>query len=152
MRLPALSLALFATSTLFGVEVTKPAEAPKTDAPKTEEPAPKPFEKGAPKAAVKKAKKTMGIPEIPEGVSIQDGVKLQAAWVKVQEDPSLKAGEEKPKGEDDKKKKGGPRAAADEALGKAMIKADPSLKPELVRTYLEASHQKAGDRMKKKEK
>lgn len=31
-----------------------------------------------------------------------------------------------------------------------MIKADPSLKPELVRTYLEASHQKSKDGMKKK--
>ncbi|GBL24633.1 hypothetical protein EMGBS6_14180 [Opitutia bacterium] len=94
----------------------------------------------------------MGIPEIPEGVSISDGVKLQAAWVKVQEDPSLKAGEEKPKGEDDKKKKGNPRGTADEALAKAMIKADPSLKPELVRTYLEASHQKSKDGMKGKKK
>ena len=148
MRLPALLLALLATSTLFAVETTKPADAPKGDTPKTEEPTAKP----APKAAPKKAKKLMGIPEIPEGVSIEDGVKLQAAWVKVQEDPSLKAGDEKPKGEDDKKKKGNPRAAADEALAKAMIKADPSLKPELVRTYLEASHQKAKDGMKGKKK
>jgi hypothetical protein len=142
MRLPALLLALLATSTLFA------ADAPKPEAPKGDTPA----EKAAPKAAPKKAKKLMGIPEIPEGVSISDGVKLQAAWVKVQEDPSLKAGEEKPKGEDDKKKKGNPRAAADEALAKAMIKADPSLKPELVRTYLEASHQKAKDGMKGKKK
>jgi hypothetical protein len=35
---------------------------------------------------------------------------------------------------------------------KAMIKADPSLKPELVRIYLEASHQKAKDGMKGKKK
>jgi hypothetical protein len=152
MRPPALLLALLATSTLFAADTTKPADAPKADAPKTEEPAAKPAEKAAPKAAPKKAKKLMGIPEIPEGVSISDGVKLQAAWVKVQEDPSLKAGEDKPKGEDDKKKKGNPRAAADEALAKAMIKADPSLKPELVRTYLEASHQKAKDGMKGKKK
>ena len=142
MRPPALLLALFATSSLFA------ADAPKPEAPKGDTPA----EKAAPKAAPKKAKKLMGIPEIPEGVSISDGVKLQAAWVKVQEDPSLKAGEDKPKGEDDKKKKGNPRAAADEALAKAMIKADPSLKPELVRTYLEASHQKAKDGMKGKKK
>jgi hypothetical protein len=40
----------------------------------------------------------------------------------------------------------------DEALAKAMIKADPSLNPELVRTYLEASRQKAGNRTKKKAK
>ena len=142
MRPPALLLVLFATSSLFA------ADAPKPEAPKGDTPA----EKAAPKAAPKKAKKLMGIPEIPEGVSISDGVKLQAAWVKVQEDPSLKAGEDKPKGEDDKKKKGNPRAAADEALAKAMIKADPSLKPELVRTYLEASHQKAKDGMKGKKK
>ncbi len=142
MRPPALLLVLFATSSLFA------ADAPKPEAPKGDTPA----EKAAPKAAPKKAKKLMGIPEIPEGISISDGVKLQAAWVKVQEDPSLKAGEDKPKGEDDKKKKGNPRAAADEALAKAMIKADPSLKPELVRTYLESSHQKAKDGMKGKKK
>lgn len=152
MRLPALLLALLASSWLVAADAPKPADAPKTDAPKTEEPAPKPFEKGAPKAAAKKAKKTMGIPEIPEGVSIEDGVKLQAAWVKAQEDPSLKAGDDKPKGEDDKKKKGGPRASADEALAKAMMKADPTLKPDLVRTYLEASHQKAKDGTKGKKK
>ena len=146
MRPPALLLVLFATSSLFAADTTKPADAPKADAPKTEEPAAKPFEKGAPKAAPKKAKKLMGIPEIPEGVSISDGVKLQAAWVKAQEAPAPQAGE------DDKKKKGNPRAAADEALAKAMIKADPSLKPELVRTYLEASHQKAKDGMKGKKK
>jgi len=142
MRLPALFLALAATAVLFAADEPKAADAPKTDTP-----AAKPAVKAAPKV-----KKLMGIPEIPEGVSISDGVKLQAAWVKVQEDPSLKAGEEKPKGEDDKKKKGNPRAAADEALAKAMIKADPSLKPELVRTYLEASHQKAKDGMKSKKK
>ena len=136
MRPPALLLALLATSTLFA------ADAPKPEAPKGDTPA----EKAAPKAAPKKAKKLMGIPEIPEGVSISDGVKLQAAWVKAQEAPAPQAGE------DDKKKKGNPRAAADEALAKAMIKADPSLKPELVRTYLEASHQKAKDGMKGKKK
>jgi hypothetical protein len=136
MRRPALFLVLFATSVLFA------ADAPKPEAPKGDTPA----EKAAPKAAPKKAKKLMGIPEIPEGVSISDGVKLQAAWVKAQEAPAPQAGE------DDKKKKGNPRAAADEALAKAMIKADPTLKPELVRTYLEASHQKAKDGMKSKKK
>jgi hypothetical protein len=136
MRLPALLLTLFATSVLFAADAPKTTEAPKGDTP---------AEKAAPKAAVKK-KKGMGIPEIPEGVSISDGVKLQAAWLKAQEAPAPKAGEE------DKKKKGGARGSADEALAKAMIKADPSLKPELVRTFLEASRQKAGDRMKKKDK
>jgi hypothetical protein len=140
MRLPALLLALLASAMLFAADEPKTAETPKTDTP-----AAKPAEK----AAAKKAKKTMGIPEIPEGVSIEDGVKLQAAWVKAQEDPSLKAGDDKPKGDDDKKKKGGPRAAADEALAKAMMKADPSLKIDLVRTYLEASHQKGNARPKK---
>jgi hypothetical protein len=140
MRLPALFLALLASAMLFAADEPKTAETPKTDTP-----AAKPAEK----AAAKKAKKTMGIPEIPEGVSIEDGVKLQAAWVKAQEDPSLKAGDDKPKGDDDKKKKGGPRAAADDALAKAMMKADPSLKIDLVRTYLEASHQKGNARPKK---
>jgi len=143
MRLSALLLALLTSCSLFAADEPKTTETPKTDTP-----AAKPAEK----AAAKKAKKTMGIPEIPEGVSIQDGVKLQAAWVKAQEDASLKSGEDKPKGDDDKKKKGGPRAAADEALAKAMMKADPSLKPELVRTYLEASHQKAKDGTKGKKK
>jgi hypothetical protein len=137
MRLPALLLTLFATSALFAADEPKATETPKGDTP-----AAKPAEKAAPK----KTKKTMGIPEIPEGVSISDGVKLQAAWVKTQDAPAPQASE------DDKKKKGNPRAAADEALAKAMIKADPSLNPELVRTYLEASRQKAGNRTKKKAK
>jgi len=137
MRPLALLLALLATSALFAADAPKTTEAPKGDTP-----AAKPAEKAAPKAAAKK-KKGMGIPEIPEGVSISDGVKLQAAWLKAQEAPAPQAGEE------DKKKKGSPRGSADEALAKAMIKADPSLKIELVRTYLEASRQKAGDRMKK---
>jgi hypothetical protein len=141
MRTPALLLALLATSSLFAADEPKPTETPKGDTP-----AAKPAEKAA------KKKKSMGIPEIPEGVSISDGVKLQAAWVKAQEEPSLKAGEAKPKGDDDKKKKGGPRVSADEALAKAMLKADPSLKPDLVRAYLEASHEKAGNRTKKKDK
>jgi hypothetical protein len=136
MRLPALLLTLFATFALFAADEPKTTEAPKGD---------KPAEKAEPKPAAKK-KKGMGIPEIPEGVSISDGVKLQAAWVKAQEAPAAQAGE------DDKKKKGSPRAAADEALAKAMIKADPSLKPELVRTYLEASRQKSKDGMKGKKK
>lgn len=146
MRTPALLLALLATTSLFA------ADEPKADAP-----AAKPAEKAAPKA-----KKYMGIPEIPEGVSIEDGVKLQTAWSKAQNDEAYKAAtsnakdaEEKPK-DGAKKKKGETtkpkteRAANDEALAKAMIKADPSLKPELVRTFLEASHQKANDRTKKK--
>ncbi len=142
MRFPALLLTLFATSVLFAADEPKA-----TDTPKTDTPAAKPAEK-----AVPKAKKLMGIPEIPEGVSISDGVKLQAAWVKAQEDSALKASDEKPKGEVDKKKKGGARGSADDALAKAMIKADPSLNPELVRTYLEASHQKSKDGMKGKKK
>ena len=151
MRLPAL-LSLFATLALFAADEPKTSEAPKADAP-----AAKPAEKAAPKA-----KKYMGIPEIPEGVSIEDGVKLQTAWSKAQNDEAYKAAissakdaEEKPK-DGAKKKKGettkpkSERAANDEALAKAMLKADPSLKPELVRTFLEASHQKANDRTKKK--
>ena len=146
MRLPALLLTLFATSVLFAADAPKTTEAPKGDTPEA-----KPAEKAAPKAAAKK-KKGMGIPEIPEGVSISDGVKLQAAWVKAQEAPAPQAGDEKAKGDVDKKKKGSPRGSADEALAKAMIKADPSLNPELVRTYLEASRQKSKDGMKKKSK
>jgi hypothetical protein len=146
MRLSALLLALLTTS-LFAADEPK-----KTETPSGETPATKPAEKPA-----VKAKKTMGIPEIPEGISIPDGVKLQAAWVKAKEDASLKSGDDKPKGDDDKKKKGeakgkGGRAAGDEALAKAMLKADPSLKPELVRAYLEASHQKAKDGTKGKKK
>lgn len=151
MRLPAL-LSVFATLALFA------ADEPKTtDAPKAETPAAKPAEKAAPKA-----KKYMGIPEIPEGISIEDGVKLQNAWSKAQNDEAFKAavakakeGDDKPKEAEGKKgKKGaatprGERAALDEALAKAMLKADPSLKPELVRTYLEASHQKGNARPKK---
>ncbi len=154
MRFPALC-SLFACLALFA------AEEPKTtDAPKADNPAAKPAEKAAPKA-----KKLMGIPEIPEGVSIEDGVKLQNAWSKAQSDETYKAaiakakdGDDKPKEAEGKKgKKGaatprGERAAADEALAKAMVKADPSLKPELVRAYLEASHEKAGNRTKKKAK
>jgi hypothetical protein len=148
MRLTALLLALLTSSLLA-------ADEPKTEAPKSDAPAKKPAVEPAPKA-----KKRMGIPEIPEGVSISDGVKLQAAWVKVQEDPDFKAANGKDQEEDKKKKKDkagakeakGGRAAADEALAKAMIKADPSLKPELVRTYLAAAHAKAGDKMKKKDK
>lgn len=154
MRFPAL-LSLFTTLALIAADEPKATDAPKADAP-----AAKPAEKAAPKA-----KKYMGIPEIPEGVSIEDGVKLQTAWSKAQNDDAFKAavakaknGEEKPKEAEGKKgKKGAPaprgeRAAIDEALAKAMLRADPSLKPELVRTYLEASHQKANDRTKKKEK
>ncbi len=151
MRLPALLLALLTTS-LFAADEPKTTETPKGETPAT-----KPAEKPA-----VKTKKTMGIPEIPEGISISDGVKLQAAWVKAKEElaaktPANKEEEPKPKGDDAKKKKGeakgkGGRAGADEALAKAMLKADPSLKPDLVRAYLEASHEKAGNRTKKKDK
>ena len=154
MRFPAL-LPLFAALSLLAADAPKP-DAPKPEAPKAEDPA-----KPAAKPAVK-AKKLMGIPEIPEGVSIEDGVKLQSAWAKAQDDDAYKAavakakdGDETPK-EKGKKKTGAPREAksergtVDEALEKAMLRADPSLKPELVRTFLAASHQKAGAKMKKK--
>ena len=164
MRLPTL-LALFATLSLFAADEPKTADAPKADAPKAGDPAPNPFEKGAPKAAPK-AKKLMGIPAIPEGISIEDGVKLQSAWSKAQEDPAIKAaagkdqaGEDKPKETEGKKNKKGvakenktERGGADEALEKAMLKADPSLKPELVHTYVQSIHHKGGDRVKKKDK
>lgn len=153
MRLPALC-SLFATLALIAADEPKTTEAPKGDTPA------KPAEKAAPKA-----KKLMGIPEIPEGVSIEDGVKLQSAWSKAQNDEAFKAavakakdGDEKPKEGAGKKKKGdapaprGERAVIDEALAKAMLKADPSLKPELVRTFLEASHQKGSGAGKKKQK
>ena len=168
MRLPALLLALLASLPLFAADDPKATDAPKTDAPKADAPkadtpAANPFEKGSPKAAAKKAKKTMGIPAIPEGISIEDGVKLQSAWSKAQEDPALKAGaakaqdgEDKPKEAEGKKgKKGAPKeakadhASADEALEKAMLKADPTLKPELVHTFVQSIHQKGGERTKK---
>jgi hypothetical protein len=156
MRLPALLFALAWSALMPAADEPKTTETPKGDTPAT-----KPAEK-----ALKK-KKGMGIPEIPEGVTIEDGVKLQAAWVKAQSDETYKAAvakahedDDKPKeGETDKKKKKGgakepksERALLDAALEKAMLNADPSLKAELVRTYLDASHQKAGDRTKKKAK
>ena len=152
MRLPALLLALLASALLHAADEPKTTDAPKGDTPAT-----KPAEKAAPKA-----KKTMGIPEIPENVSIEDGVKLQNAWVKAQGDEAFKAavakakdGDDKPKEAEGKKgKKGAPvtrgeRGAIDEALAKAMLRAEPSLKPELIRTYLEYSHQKGNARTKK---
>ena len=155
MRLPAL-LCLLASMALFAADEPKPTDAPKTDTPAT-----KPAEKAAPKA-----KKLMGIPEIPEGMSIEDGVKLQNAWSKAQNDDAYKAAiakakdsEEKPKEAEGKKgKKGGApatrgeRAANDEALAKAMLRADPSLKPELIHTFLESSHQKGAGVGRKKAK
>lgn len=154
MRVPAL-LSLFATLALFAADEPKA-----TETPKTETPAAKPAEKAAPKA-----KKYMGIPEIPEGVSIEDGVKLQNAWSKAQSDEAFKAavakakeGEDKPKEAEGKKgKKGAPaprgdRAVLDEALAKAMLRADPSLKPDLVHAYLAASHQKGSGVSRKKAK
>lgn len=155
MRLPAL-LPLFACLALIAADEPKTAEAPKADSPVA-----KPAEKAAPKA-----KKYMETPEIPEGISIEDGVKLQNAWIKAQADDTYKAavakakeGDAKPKDAEGKKTKKnaaatprGERAALAEALAKAMIKADPSLKPELVRTYLESSRRKGSEVTKKKDK
>ncbi len=154
MRLPTL-LPLFACLALIAADEPKPTETPKGETPA------KPAEKAAPKA-----KKYMGIPEIPEGISIEDGVKLQNAWSKAQNDEAYKAalgkakdGDEKPKGEAEGKKgkkaapaPRGERGAADEALAKAMLRADPSLKADLVHTFLAAAHQKGSGVGRKKEK
>jgi hypothetical protein len=69
MRLPALLLALLASLPLLAVDEKKPTE-----------PAAKPAEK--PELPVKKKKKGLDAPEIPAGVSLVDGVKLQEAWLK----------------------------------------------------------------------
>lgn len=148
MRLPAL-LALFATLTLFAADEPKKTETPSGDTPA--KPATEP---------AKKKSKYMATPAIPEGISISDGVKLQDAWNKAQNDPAYlgAAGKGKAKGDDDKKTKGGAkekkgtRESADEALEKAMLRAEPSLNAELIRTYLKSARQKTNDPTKGKKK
>jgi len=144
MRLPALLLALLASLTLFAA-----------DAPKPETPATKPTEK--PAVPVKK-KKGLEAPEIPAGVSLVDGVKLQEAWLKAESDEDFKAAVtklggagEKPKKSKGEKKEGGARdakearEAIDAARVKAMQKAEPSLKIDLIRDYVASTHQKKSD-------
>ena len=120
------------------------------DAPKTETPSAKPAEK--PAVPVKK-KKGLEAPEIPAGISLSDGVKLQEAWIKAEHDEDFKSavaklggtGEKEKKGE--KKKPGGKegREAVDAARVKAMQKADPSLNVEVIRAYVASTHQKKPD-------
>jgi hypothetical protein len=141
---PLALLTLFVTLTLFAVEEPKPTGTPKGET----------LAKPATEAAKKKSK-YMATPAIPEGVSISDGVKLQDAWNKAQEDPAYRAalgkGKARGKGDDDdKKSKKGPRESADEALEKAMLRAEPSLKIEVIRTYLRSARQKVNDPAKKK--
>jgi len=144
MRLPALLLALLASLTLFAA-----------DAPKPETPATKPTEK--PAVPVTK-KKGLEAPEIPAGVSLVDGVKLQEAWLKAETDEEFKAAVaklggagEKPKKSKGEKKEGGARdakearEAIDAARVKAMQKAEPSLKIDLIRDYVASTHQKKSD-------
>jgi len=104
MRLPALLCFLLASLSLFAA-----------DAPKPEVPATKPTEKPA-EPAVKKKKKGLEAPEIPAGVSLSDGVKLQEAWLKAESDEDFKAAVaklggagEKPKKSKGEKKEGGAR-------------------------------------------
>jgi hypothetical protein len=145
MRLPALLLALLASLPLFAAEEKKPTE-----------PVTKPVEKTEP--AVKKKKKGIDAPEIPAGVSLVDGVKLQEAWLKAETDEEFKAvvaklggAGEKPKKSKGEKKEGGAREAKeareaiDAARVKAMQKAEPTLKIDVIRDYVEASHQKKSD-------
>ena len=145
MRLPALLLALVATLPLFAADEQKPTE-----------PAAKPAEKTEP--PVKKKKKGLDAPEIPAGVSLVDGVKLQEAWLKAETDEEFKAAVAKLGGAGEKtkktkgeKKEGGAREnkeareAIDAARVKAMQKADPSLKIDVIRDYVESSHQKKSD-------
>ena len=143
MRYPALLLALLATLPLFAADEKKPTE-----------PVTKPAEKTEP--AVKN-KKGLDSPEIPEGVSLSDGVKLQEAWLAAEKDPAFLAvfkkngGGAKPKKSEGEKTKGGAREAKagrqeiDEARVKAMQQADPSLNIQLIRAYVESSHQKKPD-------
>jgi hypothetical protein len=144
MRLPALLLALLASLTLFAADEKKPTE-----------PVAKPTEK--PAVPVKK-KKGLEAPEIPAGVSLVDGVKLQEAWLKAETDEEFKAAVtklggagEKPKKSKGEKKEGGARdakearEAIDAARVKAMQKAEPSLKVEVIRDYVDATHQKKSD-------
>lgn len=145
MRLPALFLALLASLPLFAADEKKPAE-----------PVAKPAEKTEP--AVKKKKKGLDAPEIPAGVSLADGVKLQEAWLKAENDEEFKAAVaklggagEKPKKSEGEKKKGGARdakgarEAIDTARVKAMQKAEPSLRIDVIRAYVESTHQKKSD-------
>ena len=145
MRLPALFLALLASLPLFAADEKKPTE-----------PVAKPVEK--PEPAVKKKKKGLDAPEIPAGVSLVDGVKLQEAWLKAESDEEFKAAVaklggagEKPKKSKGEKKEGGARdakearEAIDAARVKAMQKAEPALKIDLIRDYVESSHQKKSD-------
>ena len=145
MRLPTLLLALLASLPLFAADEKKPTE-----------PVAKPVEK--PEPAVKKKKKGLDAPEIPAGVSLVDGVKLQEAWLKAESDEEFKAAVaklggagEKPKKSKGEKKEGGARdakearEAIDAARVKAMQKAEPALKIDLIRDYVESSHQKKSD-------
>jgi hypothetical protein len=145
MRLPALLCFLLASLSLFAADEKKPTE-----------PVAKPVEK--PEPAVKKKKKGLEAPEIPAGVSLVDGVKLQEAWLKAESDEDFKAAVaklggagEKPKKSKGEKKEGGARdakearEAIDIARVKAMQKAEPGLKIEVIRDYVTSTHQKKSD-------
>jgi hypothetical protein len=145
MRLPALLCFLLASLSLFAADEKKPTE-----------PVAKPVEK--PEPAVKKKKKGLEAPEIPAGVSLSDGVKLQEAWLKAESDEDFKAAVaklggagEKPKKSKGEKKEGGARdakearEAIDIARVKAMQKAEPGLKIEVIRDYVASTHQKKSD-------
>jgi hypothetical protein len=145
MRIPALLLALLASLPLFAADEKKPTEA-----------VTKPVEK--PEPAVKKKKKGLDAPEIPAGVSLSDGVKLQEAWLKAENDEEFKAAlakhggaAEKTKKSEGEKKKGGSRdakearEAIDIARVKAMQKAEPGLNIQLIRDYVDSTHQKKSD-------
>ncbi len=127
------------------------------DVPKPEAPATKPTEKPTEPAA-KKKKKGLDAPEIPDGISLSDGVKLQEAWIKAESDEDFKAnlaklggaGEKPKKGEGEKKKGGArdakeAREAIDAARVKAMQKAEPGLKIDVIREYVASTHQKRQD-------
>ena len=145
MRLPALFLALLASLSLCAVDEKKPVE-----------PVAKPVEK--PEPAVKKKKKGLDAPEIPAGVSLVDGVKLQEAWLKAESDEEFKAAVaklggagDKPKKSKGEKKESGARdakearEAIDAARVKAMQKAEPSLKVDVIRDYVTSTHQRKSD-------
>ena len=145
MRHPALLVALLASLPLFAADEKKPVE-----------PTAKPAEKTEP--AVKKKKKGLDAPEIPAGIGLADGVKLQEAWLKAENDEEFKAAVaklggagEKPKKTKGEKKEGSgrdlreAREAIDAARVKAMQKAEPSLNVQLIRDYVESTHQKKSD-------
>jgi hypothetical protein len=145
MRLPTLLLALLASLPLFAADEKKPTEPVAKPAEKTEPP-------------VKKKKKGLDAPEIPAGVGLADGVKLQEAWLKAETDEEFKAavaklggaGEKSKKSKGEKKEGGArenkeAREAIDAARVKAMQKADPSLNVQLIRDYVESTHQKKSD-------